>query len=176
MTVKQYPPDPPDRRYEFFLFVLVCCAIWLVGIIFAIKAWGADQYLCNLYAKEVTRVNLQCAKDIDLITADDKLIAMMLEKAYYHCLLLETDTPPIPDCPARKADAFIAFMSRNVLGRQGTVPAMADPTPARSENTPEWRDACEAHYRTWDAETGTVVRRGNPDRVPCPCTPEGDCP
>lgn len=40
----------------------------------------------------------------------------------------------------------------------GTVPATGE----------TWAEACDREYRTWDAATGTVVRRGSPDRVECP--------
>lgn len=46
----------------------------------------------------------------------------------------------------------------------GTVPA-TDKLNAAGET---WSEACAREYRTWDEATGTVVRRGSPDRVECP--------
>lgn len=51
----------------------------------------------------------------------------------------------------------------------GTVPATENPKEE------EWRRQCRAEYNTWDEETGTVIRRGNPERVRCPCMGEVVC-
>jgi hypothetical protein len=55
----------------------------------------------------------------------------------------------------------------DAVGRQGTEPAAADPTPS-SHGDAAWREACAEQYRTWSEADGTVVRNGKPERVRCP--------
>lgn len=54
----------------------------------------------------------------------------------------------------------------------GTVPATDRVIAVSNE---QWEAACAAEYRTWDPDTKTVVRRGSPERVRCPCGEEVQC-
>lgn len=79
--------------------------------------------------------------------------AAEMYKAYGDCIRVLPTRLPMPEAP-------------------GTVPATDRPPEPGDE---AWRAQCRAEYRTWDEETGTVIRRGSPERVKCPCGAEVDC-
>ena len=74
-----------------------------------------------------------------------------MTKAYGDCIRVLPTRLPMPEEP-------------------GTVPAgdrlKNENKPGNSD--PAWEEACAAEYVSWEPETGTVVRRGSPERVKCP--------
>jgi hypothetical protein len=75
---------------------------------------------------------------------------------------------------ARRSAVTVPLMNEaygdciRILPTRLPMPAELGSVPAADRPASGWSEACAAEYRTWDAETGTVVRRGSPDRVECP--------
>ena len=127
---------------------------------------------CALFARQM--VFMEIFQDGKL-TADSDVIRSAAVAHYSDCVsILPTLMPLPPDLGA--FDQWVAdvrdlvfMMAKEKAGSIGTVPA--------TENTAdeEWRRACRGEYNTWDEQTGTVIRRGNPERVRCPCGTEVVC-
>jgi hypothetical protein len=51
------------------------------------------------------------------------------------------------------------------------------PTPVSTTGLDDaiWRAQCAAEYRTWNPDTGTVIRGNGIGEVPCPCGKEVKC-
>jgi hypothetical protein len=160
---------------------ILCAAALLIS---GGPAAAATDGYCTLWSRAVAELEVRAGKqlslifkgadlvfterpDVDIATASARLVALRAKSHYSDCrLLVEYDTLPLPDLPAAHADQWASMVSLYAIGRQGTAPAAADPTPGRG--SPEWRAACAAEYRTWDEADGTVIRRGSPERVRCP--------
>lgn len=127
---------------------------------------------CALYSREMTLINiLHPTKAID---ADTDVILEIAKGHYGDCLSV---LPTLLPMPANLGDlkSWLADMRDVVLLRSrslGTEPAVEEKVVEGDE---EWRAQCRAEYNSWEEETGTVVRRGSPQRVRCPCGGEVRC-
>jgi hypothetical protein len=54
----------------------------------------------------------------------------------------------------------------------GVEPATEKPV---AKGDDQWKEQCRVEYKTWDENTGTVVRRGSSERVRCPCGADVQC-
>ena len=133
---------------------------FLLGLGIGLEARAADPYLCTLWARETTRINLVASEDPTIVNATYATIREMEQRAYSACLLYETERPVMPDVPARSSEEWAMSMLRLVQTPQGTVPAGDDD---------EWADACAAEWRSFNPEDGTVIRprsKGGHQRCP----------
>lgn len=88
----------------------------------------------------------------------------------YCDLFAKRSASTVPDMVQAYGDCIRVLPTRLPMPEpQGTVPA-TDKSNAAGET---WSEACAREYRTWDEATGTVVRRGSPDRVECPLVLKG---
>lgn len=127
---------------------------------------------CALYSREMVFID---ALHGEPITADTDYILARAKAHYGDCLAVLPTLLPLPaETGSLKAwladmrDLLVLTGSKRVAD-VGTEPATASPSDA------EWRAQCRAKYRTWDEETGTVIRAGNPVRQKCPCGGEVVC-
>lgn len=122
------------------LHLLIFCIVGLIlfGVLIAVLAWASPSRATEY--SQISEANLTYCDTFARRSAVD--MAGMNE-AYGDCIRILPTRLPMPK-------------------EQGTVPASDRKTDA------SWSAACEAEYRTWDAATGTVIRRGSPDRVECP--------
>jgi hypothetical protein len=112
--------------------------------------------------------------DVDIATADANLVELRADSHRRTCMMLvEYAVLPLPDLPPAQTVNWAHRVALDAVGRQGTEPAAADPTPS-SHGDAAWREACRAEYRSFDPDDGTVVRRGSPARVRCPLVRVGD--
>lgn len=126
---------------------------------------------CALYAREMVFIETMDGKGT---TADTDYILADAKKHYGECISVLPTLLPLPqDLRAWLADMrdMMLLVGRERTANVGTVPAKE--TPVNDEE--EWRAQCRAEYNTWEEETGTVIRRGNPERVRCPCGGEVTC-
>lgn len=167
--------------------LLIAIGIALFVLIRCTEVHAADQSYCALWARERVRIELMSTEDIDTRLADVDRIQDMAMRSYHHCLLQETEYLKLPQVPATFSAVWAENMRALIIDRAGTTiattPLTTDGQPLTSGSprggtgagSPAWRAACEKEYRTWDPETGTVIRRGSPKRVPCPCGEEVNC-
>jgi len=112
--------------------------------------------------------------DVDIATADANLVEIRAQAQFRTCtFLVEYAVLPLPDLPPAQTVNWAARVALDAVGRQGTEPAAADPTPS-SQRDAAWREACRSEYRTFREADGTVVRRGSSARVKCPLVRVGD--
>jgi hypothetical protein len=146
---------------------------------------AASEGYCSLWSRDVAELEVRIGAqlnltfagndlvysqkdDPDIAVADANLVEIRANDHYRTCLMLtEFDALPLPDVPAAQTPNWAARVASYAIGRQGTEPAAADPTP-KEGGTAEWRAACAEQYRTWNEADGTVVRRGSPEPVKCP--------
>jgi hypothetical protein len=124
---------------------------------------------CSLYARESTRVDLMHTIPVKPENVSDEYIKALAVQVFKECVSVLPALLPLPE-QHRGLDTWISDMRYLLVQRAGTVPATA-----AIPDDDLWRQQCEAQYRTWDPDTGTVVRAGSPDRVKCPCGGEVDC-
>ena len=124
---------------------------------------------CSLYARESTRVDLMHTIPVKPENVSDEYIKALAVQVFKECVSVLPTLLPLPELH-RDLDTWISDMRYLLVQRAGTVPATA-----AIPDDDLWRQQCEAQYRTWDPDTGTVVRAGSPDRVKCPCGGEVDC-
>jgi len=129
---------------------------------------------CALYSRESIRI--QVMHPTKSITADTDVILELAKKEYAECLSILPNYLPLPaeigSLKSWLADMRDLIILRN--SKEGVAPA-ADKPEGDTPDEEEWRAQCRAEYSTWEEETGTVVRRGNPERVRCPCGGEVTC-
>lgn len=145
--------------------VLALCGLVLVVLLgLALVARAEDVGYCIYWSREATRIDYQ--HETAEVTAE--AIERQVRARYYWCGLQETGQRlPLPGRPEEASTAeWASFLAAAFAARQaarqdlGTAPADVGP--------PEWVEACDAEYRTFDRSDGTVVRRGSPERVRCP--------
>lgn len=147
----------------------------------AIPAASASSPYCNLWAREVVRVEAQTGSFINMLLVDGKpsftqtsdqgmaeaTPELLIKRAAAHqrdCkFLIEYDTLPLPLLPPAENEGWAAAVSTLTLSRQGVVPA--------GDNIGDegWRRACAEQWRTFDPDDGTVVRpesKGGKQRCP----------
>lgn len=139
-----------NRNVEHAITLLVIFfTVLIIMLIFGVKARSTEYLLIDrddvVYCDNYAKRSEQTVADI--------------VQAYGDCIRVLPERLPMP-----------------VL--QGSVPAGDRPVEQNGNpgsSGPEWEAACAAEYRTWDADTGTVIRRGSPERVRCPCGGEVAC-
>lgn len=153
-----------DRALWWLVGILMILAVLLGAAVMSRRAVAEDIGYCLLWAREATRLDYQNAAELVPAEAIERNVV----RRYHWCALQETGQrlllPGRPEEHATAAwSAFLAeaFAAR-LAARQAAGTAPADVGPS------EWVEACAAEYRTWDEATGTVVRRGSPERVRCP--------
>jgi len=163
---------------------------WLVlvpAVLLSTEVMAADPQYCILWSRAIAEVEVRTGSqldltfigddlgfiahdDVDLKTADANLVEIRADGHRRTCTwLVEYDVLPLPDLPPAQTVNWANRIAMEAVGRQGTEPAAADPTP---DGDAAWREACRSQYRTFNPDDGTVVRRGSPDRVKCPLTLE----
>jgi hypothetical protein len=131
---------------------------------------------CALYSREAIFIDMM--HGTEPVTADTDYILARAKVAYGECLSV---LPTLLALPADTGSlkSWLADIRDLTILRSGTKPAAEKAakasTPAGLVDEVEWRRQCRAEYNTWDEETGTVIRRGNPERVKCPCGGEVVC-
>jgi hypothetical protein len=164
-----------DRR-----IMLVAVAAILISVLHARSedlseiSVGNASY-CALYSREMVFIEMMHGDD--MVVADTDYILKIAQGHYGDCLAVLPTLLPLPEETGSLRSWLADIRDLMVLtGRKkvidiGTVPAV-DKKPDPDE---EWRRQCRAEYSTWEEETGTVVRRGSPERVRCPCGTEIQC-
>jgi hypothetical protein len=120
---------------------------------------------CSLFARESVRIDIMHSRPIGPTVTDEYIEGLAVE-VFKQCMSVLPTLLPLPEAH-RDLGTWVADMKTLLVSRAGTEPAMAGDA--------EWRDACARTYRTWEEETGTVIRAGNPARVRCPCGQEVNC-
>lgn len=118
---------------------------------------------CELYARESARISITHAEKTT-VPSEEELIQLFLRE-YWLCVSVVPALLP----PDQTIEEWARDIRGILLSDVGKTPAKDDPDDV------EWRRQCRAEYSTWDEATGTVVRRGSPERVPCPCMGEIVC-
>ena len=172
--------DNPTRAAWWILAIALILGVLLVGALLTRPARAEDRSYCVLWAREAVR--------LDYLHETAAITPEALEEAwlrrYLWCGNQETGQrlglPGWKDDATQKAWAeFIAAAYRATQERAdaaGTEPAgdapedpPADTVPAERLADEEWRRACGDIWRTFDPETGTVIRPNRRGvRVPCP--------
>jgi hypothetical protein len=172
-----------DRPADIGLWATVLVIVGAIVILFVVllntaKAEELSEIsvhnasFCSLYARQMVFTDMMHGKRP---TADTDYILEVARKHYADCLAvlpalmpLPADTGSLKTWLADMRDLLVLTGSERVADA-GTKPA----TEAPSDE--EWRRQCRAEYATWDEATGTVIRRGSPDRQPCPCGKGVNC-
>lgn len=126
---------------------------------------------CALYAREAVRIDLIHTIPVKPEDVNDAYITHLAVQVFKDCVSVLPTLLPLPEAH-RNLDTWVGDMRYLIMQRVGTAPATAEPIAADEA----WRQQCAATYRSWDEETGTVVRRGSHERVRCPCGDGVDCP
>lgn len=135
-------------------FFLMGLAI-LLTVLMITLVWGASPDVCRPYARDLTQT----------------MIKYLWDRAYTTCLNSDED-PIVPDT---WQDGYgVVFENKPPIpvsrppdiDKIGVVPAMGPSGFATGSD--EWVKWCKDNYRTFRVKDGTVVRRGNKKRVPCP--------
>jgi hypothetical protein len=128
---------------------------------------------CALYAREMVFIDM--FEEDGGLTADSDVIKNAAVAYYAECVSI---LPALMALPKEKANFnqwvantrdLIFILAKERVKDVGTTPATDKPEDE------EWRRQCRAEYNTWDESTGTVIRRGSPERVKCPCGGEVIC-
>lgn len=119
---------------------------------------------CALYSREAVRIDLMHTIPVSPGDVTDSYIEALAVRVFQDCVSILPTLLPLPEAH-RNLDSWIIDMRYLIMQRVGTAPATAEPIAGDEE----WRRQCAATYRTWDEETGTVIRRGSHERTECPC-------
>lgn len=127
-----------------------------------------DAAYCVLQAREMMWIRVM--HNNERITADTDVVLQLAQKEYGDCLAVLPTLLPLPS-EGGSIESWLADMRDLLILKAGTAPATEKPDAPVSATLDDetWRAQCRAEYTTWEEETGTVVRRGNPERVRCPC-------
>jgi hypothetical protein len=126
---------------------------------------------CALFSREMVRIDIMHGPSL---TADTDYILARAKEHYAACLAILPTLLPLPEEGSLKswlADTrdLLILIGREKFADAGTEPAKENPSDA------EWRAQCAREYATWNEADGTVVRKGNPEPVRCPCGGEVIC-
>lgn len=128
---------------------------------------------CALYSREMLFIEVM--HPTRSITADTDVILELAKKEYGDCLAVLPTLLPLP-VELGSLKEWLADMRDLVILRAGRKPASDPPAPANQLlDDVAWRAQCAAEYRTWNADTGTVVRGNGIGEVRCPCGSEVTC-
>lgn len=138
--------------------------------------YGADPRYCNVWSREFVRIahvnNTAILADLEAPPeqrekahefVQPEVQMHLLSKNYSWCLN-QDEMPGLPDVPAASDDAFIEFIIN--LDQEPSVDFAESTSVALIQKVSDaW---CESEYRTYDAETSTVIRSGSGgERTPC---------
>ena len=123
---------------------------------------------CAIYSREAVRIDLMHTIPVRPQDVSDSYIEALAVQVFNQCVSILPTLLPLPEAH-RNLDTWVNDMRYLITQRAGTVPAAAAPDEG------DWASACAAEYRSWDPASGTVVRHGSPERVPCPCGKEVEC-
>lgn len=156
--------------------VLVGAMLWAF---FNMMGWAKAEELslispapasyCALYSRTETLMDILHPKEG--LVADTDVVLQRAKGHYTDCLSVVPTLLPV----SQGLQPWLADMRDLIILKaryEGTMPATEKPT-VREDTS--WKDQCRAEYRSWDEDTGTVVRRGSPERVKCPCGTEVEC-
>jgi len=138
-----------DEERKNKIFAAWMTLLLLGGILLVVLSW-ASKSKAEEYSMVSDASKTYCYEyaQREVQRATDKMGALVV--AYSDCISVLPERLPLAEL-------------------QGTAPAADRP----ASNDDGWSEACEREYRSWDKATGTVVRRGSPDRVECPLVMEG---
>lgn len=177
----------------WIVFVLI---LSIAVVLFAVLMWATtarattylatekDKYLCSLYAREQARIDIMHTLPITPFEAQGKYPITLTVRIFQQCIsVLPMLLPLTPE--HQNLDSWHTDMQTMIqwrLDQLGVRPAAGrGPTPVKSSESPEvvddeeWRRQCAAEYNSWNPDTGTVVRKGNPEPVRCPCGTDVVC-
>lgn len=124
---------------------------------------------CAIYSREAARIDIMHTRPVDMAMAGPTYPEDLAFAIYKQCVSILPTLLPLPE-EHRNLASWNADLVEWIGSQQGTAPALSSPAAP-----PGWAEQCAAEYVSWDAATGTVIRRGSPERVPCPCGKEVDC-
>jgi hypothetical protein len=140
------------------------------GALNSCDAKAADQTYCALYAREQARIDIMHTLPITPKEAGSGYPVALAVQIFKECISILPASLPLT--PAhRNLDSWAEDMEIMIQARLTQVGG----SPAPEAEAPDYSAQCAAEYRTWDPETGTVIRKGSHERVPCPCGKEVDC-
>jgi hypothetical protein len=125
---------------------------------------------CSLYSREMVFIEMMHSDKV--VTADTDYILALAKQHYADCLAVVPTLLPLPEEGSLKS--WLADM-RDLLVLTGKQRVVNVGTAPATIGKDDWREQCAREYRTWDDETGTVIRAGSPERVRCPCGGEVVC-
>jgi hypothetical protein len=178
--MKPPPPLPEpdgDLGHWLVIAIIISSLITFFVVMLLIRPAKSQEQLseidenlaayCSLYSREV--VFIRVMHPTTHLTADTDYILDMAKREYGECLSVLPTLLPLPG-EFGSLKSWLADIRDLVILRAGTKPANDPPEPVSTKlvDDVKWRNACANEYRTWDEETGTVIRNGNPDRVRCP--------
>lgn len=152
--------------------IIICATGFSIGFVLTQCVAKADDY-CSLWAREQTMIDITSATDFTTLTSSqpqilkDKAKNLLLCQAMDMKPLLEGDNSD--EAWSLRVYRLLIVQAEAYATAQGTEPADEKP------GDEAWREQCRAEYRTWDEDTGTVVRRGSHERVRCPCGGDVAC-
>jgi len=177
-----------DDKSEI-VWVIGTLLVTLIALLFAVLMFAAKASAepvsaglayCSVYAREQARIDIMHTLPVTPAEAQGKYPVELAVRIFRECVsVLPTLLPLTPE--HRSLDSWhddVQVMIRARLAEMGVQPAADPPAEASAVAAPddeEWRRQCAAEYSTWDPDTGTVVRRGSPERVRCPCMGEVQC-
>lgn len=132
---------------------------------------------CALYAREAVRIDIMHTLPVSRDEANSQYPRELARKVFAQCLTVVPALLPLPE-EHRQLDTWAADMATMIEARLmtlGAAPATDAPAVEETSDEEAWRFQCRAEYRSWDEETGTVVRRGSSERVKCPCGSTVQC-
>jgi hypothetical protein len=102
----------------------------------------------------------------------DKYIVDLAVQVFKACTSVLPTLLPLPE-DHRQLSTWVNDM-RYLITQRDVAIATAGTEPA-TVGEDDWAAQCAAEYRSWNPEDGTVVRRGSPTPVRCPCGREVVC-
>jgi len=141
------------------------------------RASDAGVAYCAVFAREAVRIDLMHTIPVSPQDVSNDYIEALAVQVFKQCVSVLPTLLPLPE-KHRNLGSWIGdmrYMLEQRIEGAGTAPA-ADRPQASIASDEAWRQQCAATYRSWDEETGTVVRRGSHERVRCPCGDGVDCP
>jgi len=176
--------DQAERKET--VWVVSVLVVLLVVLLVVILTWSskaqAEKFseisavnasYCALYARQM--VFIDAMHGDGKLTADSDVIKNAALAHYVDCISILPTLLPLPsdlggyDRWVVDIRDLVFLRAKEKVVTIGTVPATAKPTDE------EWRRQCRAEYASWNEEDGTVIRRGNPTPVRCPCMAEVQC-
>jgi hypothetical protein len=162
---------PADIGLWATVFVVVGAIVILFVVLIntarseTVQASPVHLAYCSLFARESVRIDIMHSRPIGPTVTDEYIEGLAVE-VFKQCMSVLPTLLPLPEAH-RNLGTWVEDMRTLLISRAGTEPAMSGDA--------EWREACSRTYRTWNEETGTVIRRGNPDPVRCPCGKDVVC-